>query len=264
MAWLNKNHLKLYYETHGKGPAVLMIAGLASDSQSWQFILKKMASRFNVIIYDNRGTGRTQNASYPFLMKDLAQDALDLLDHLGVNQCQIVGHSMGGCIAQELAFMAPEMVNKMVLASTTSIMSDRNKSLFDHFIHGWESGIPQDQWFRELFYWLFSPSAFVNKKFLDAAIIYTMCYPYQQTLESFKSQIEALVQFDSSPFLEKIHTKSLIVSGSKDILVYPDESAKLKSMPGFHDMIILEKAAHSIHAEYPEEFLDCIFPFLEN
>ena len=263
MPFFNNNNAEIYYDVQGKGPEVLLIAGLASDSQSWQFILKAMIKNFTVITFDNRGTGRTKIKDYRFSIRDMAYDSMALLKHLNIDQCMVIGHSMGGCIAQDLAYLAPEKIRKMVLASTTMKMSDRNKSLFDHFIAEWQSNIPQEQWLRNLFYWLFSPNAFTNKKFLDAAIIYTMCYPYQQTFDSFKSQIEALVNFDSTEYIKEIAPETLVITGAKDILVYPDESEKLKKLSGFSDYKIIKNAGHSIHAEYPEEFVDTITPFLK-
>ncbi len=262
MSYFENNHAEIYYQVHGKGPVILLIAGLASDSQSWQFILKPMTKNFTVITFDNRGTGRTKIKDHNFSVRDMANDALALLKHLGIEECMVLGHSMGGCIAQDLALLIPEKISKLVLVSTTTKMSDRNKSLFDYFLAEWQSNIPQEQWLRNLFYWLFSPHAFTNKKFLDAAIIYTMCYPYQQTFESFKSQIDALVQYDSTAYVTDIVPETLIVSGTKDILVYPDESEKLKKIAGFKDFKLVKNAGHSIHAEYPDEFVNSVSPFL--
>lgn len=263
MPYLKHNGAEIFYEVQGNGPVVLLIAGLASDSQSWQFITKPFAREFTLITYDNRGTGRTKISNNNFTIQDMAMDAKALLQHLDVEECMITGHSMGGCIAQDLTLSLPGKIKKLVLASTTTTMSERNRSLFDHFITDWESNKQQEKWLRNLFYWLFSPSAFKNKKFLDAAIIYTMCYPYQQTLESFRSQIQALIRFDSTAYVNEITTDTLIVSGSKDILVYPDESEMLKSIAGFKEFKLIMNAAHSIHAEYPEEFTSAVIPFLK-
>ncbi len=262
MTFFNSDNAELYYEIHGEGQAVLLIAGLASDSQSWQYILNQMSEKYQLIIYDNRGTGRAVLQEHDFSIEDMAEDAIALLDHLGISKTHVVGHSMGGCIAQSIAVKAPDRIEKMVLASTTTRMSNRNRSLFEYLISTWEEGIPQEQWVKNLFYWLFSPDAFKNPNFIDAAVIFTLCYPYPQTLESFKAQIDALNNFDSRSFIKDIHTETLILSGEKDILVYPEESKILLQIPGKSSFSQVENAAHSIHAEFPDEFAKIVMEFL--
>lgn len=263
MPYFKENKTEIYYEVHGKGKPLILIAGLASDSQSWQFILEEISKHFKVIVYDNRGTGRTKVPNLNFTINDFAQDALKLLDFLGIKNAFILGHSMGGCVAQEIAIIAKEKIRKMILVSCTTCMSERNKSLFDFLISSWKNGLSHDMWFRNLFYWLFSPDAFNNDKFLNAAIIYALCYPYPQTAESFKAQVDALVKYDSTNKIKNIRTETLLISGKRDILVYPEECELLKKIPGFNKMILMEKAAHSIHAEYPEEFLKIVLDYLK-
>ena len=141
-------------------------------------------------------------------------------------------------------------------------MSNRNKSLFEYLIATWQERVPQEQWIKNLFYWLFSPHAFKNTKFIDAAVIFTLCYPYPQTLKSFKAQIKALNDFDSTDFIKDIQTETLILSGENDILVYPEESKKLMEMSGNSTFKTVDKAAHSIHAEYPDAFAKVVCEFL--
>mgnify|MGYP000057740296 CR=1 FL=1 len=86
----------IYYEIHGSGPPLLMVAGMASDSKSWQFILKEMSSHFRLIIFDNRGCGRTIANALSFDLRDLARDAFALLDFLDYDRVHLLGHSMGG------------------------------------------------------------------------------------------------------------------------------------------------------------------------
>ncbi|MFC2106744.1 alpha/beta fold hydrolase [Bacteroidota bacterium] len=262
MPFFKSNNSELFYEVHGKEQPLLLIAGLASDSQSWQYILKQLSKKYQLIIYDNRGTGRAIGNHKSFTIEEMTDDAIALLDHLQIKKAHVLGHSMGGCIAQTLAVKAPEYIDKLILASTTTFMSNRNKSLFEYLIATWQEGVPQEQWIKNLFYWLFSPNAFKNLKFIDAAVIFTLCYPYPQTLESFKAQVNALIQFDSTDFIKDIKAKTMIMSGENDILVYPEESKKLLGISGNTSFKIIEKAAHSIHAEYPEEFTREVSKFL--
>jgi len=124
------NNIDCYYEIHGKGSPLILIAGLASDSQSWKPILGGLAEYFKVVIFDNRGIGRTQYPRDSFRISALALDTVCLLDALAIKKADILGHSMGGYIAQEIAIEYPERVNRLILASTCAATSRKNKSLF--------------------------------------------------------------------------------------------------------------------------------------
>ncbi len=262
MPFFNSNNAELYYEVHGKGKPLLLIAGLASDSQSWQYILKQMSEHYQLIIYDNRGTGRAVGQHKRFTIEDMTGDAIALLDHLGIKNAHVLGHSMGGCVAQNMAAKAPELIDKLILVSSTTHMSNRNRSLFEYLISTWQEEIPQEQWIKNLFYWLFSPHAFKNPKFIDAAVIFTLCYPFPQTIDSFKAQVDALIEFDSSEFIKEIKAETMILSGENDILVYSEESKQLLGISGKCEFKTVDKAAHSIHAEYPDEFAKVVSEFL--
>ena len=98
---------------------------------------------------------------------------------------------------------------------------------------------------------------------VDAAIIFALSYPYPQTLEGFKSQVDAISSFYAVDRIENIRHNTLIMSGKEDILITPDESRSLLEISGPTVFKIIENAAHSIHAENPEAFVDAVTEFLQ-
>jgi pimeloyl-ACP methyl ester carboxylesterase len=118
------------------------------------------------------------------------------------------------------------------------------------------------EWFRIMFRWLFTGKALENKKFMDAAIIFALAYPYPQTLEGFKGQVHAITRFDASDRIGQIKHETLILSGKQDILIPPEESRQLLDLGGKTIFKEIEDAAHSIHAERPGEFVDAVLQFL--
>lgn len=262
MSVFKKEEVTIYYEQHGSGPAILMIAGMASDSKSWQFILDRMTKHFSLIIFDNRGCGRTECISDAYTIKDMAKDAVDLLDQIGLEKVHVIGHSMGGMIAQELALMHPERVDKLVLASSSPKLSQKADDILQDLYEKWKSGYDMADWFRIMFQWLFTKEALENKKFVDAAIIFALAYPYPQSLDGFKGQVNALCSFDVSDRIHKIKQKTLILSGAEDILIPTKESEKLLNIGGTAMLKVIDNAAHSIHAERPGEFADAVVAFL--
>jgi len=262
MPYFNSKHAKIYYEVHGKGQPILMIAGMSSDSRSWQFVLEQMSRHYRLIIFDNRGCGRTEAGQRGYDLKDMANDAIDLLDYLKYEKVHVIGHSMGGMISQELALMQPERIGELVLASSSPKLSQKANEILQDLYKKWKEGFDMAEWFRIMFQWLFSGKALENEKFMDAAIIFALAYPYPQTLEGFKGQVDAITSFDATDRIHFIKHKTLILSGKEDILIPPEESRQLQDLGGKTTFRLIDNAAHSIHAEYPGEFVEVVLQFL--
>ena len=261
MPHFKNNKTNIYYELHGSAPPLLLIAGMSSDSKSWQFIMNDLGKNYRLIIFDNRGCGRTEYEG-PFTLKDLADDAISLLNFLEFDRVYVVGHSMGGMIAQEVALKYPDRIQKLVLASSCPKLSDKAKDILDDLYNKWLNGFDVTEWFRIMFRWLFTKAAVSNKKFMDAAIIFALSYPYSQTLEGFKQQVDAISAFDAISRISGINHDTLIVSGSEDILIPAEESKQLLNIGGSTKFKVIEGAAHSIHAEKPGEFVEVVVEFL--
>ena len=101
---------RLYYETHGQGPALLLIRGLGSNLDHWWPQLEAFAAQHQVVVFDNRGVARSTDPDGPLNMAGMAADAATVLDAAGIKRSHLLGVSMGGMIAQELAINHPERI----------------------------------------------------------------------------------------------------------------------------------------------------------
>src|SRR4051794_31167785 len=112
------NGARLYFERHGRGEPLLLITGFTISSAVFEPVLDLYTRRFECIVYDNRGSGRS---SAPLItsMPELAADAAGLLQALGLGSAHVYGLSIGGMIAQELAIRFPERVRGLILGATT-------------------------------------------------------------------------------------------------------------------------------------------------
>jgi pimeloyl-ACP methyl ester carboxylesterase len=262
MALLKVGDLHLYYEVHGQGDPLLLIAGLASDSQSWQPIVGELSRDYRVIVFDNRGAGRTSPDDVDITIPLIADDCIALVNYLGLNSVSILGHSMGGFVAMDCAIRYPDRVGALILAATSAFNSKRNNTLLSDWVSYLESGMDLRLWFRNIFYWIFSINFFANEVALNEAIRLAIEYTYPQSKEAFKKQVEAIAKFNCLQFLPNITSKTLVICGKKDLLFPPEESIVLsEKIPGARFSLI-EKAAHSIHMEFPQEFTQRVRNFL--
>jgi len=108
----------LYYDLRGRGHPVLMIMGFGGTHHAWMAQVPAFRRHFRTITYDSRGLGRSRDLGEVYSIDTLAQDAIALLDHLGFERAHVVGYSLGGAVAQELAITYPQRVSKLVLAAT--------------------------------------------------------------------------------------------------------------------------------------------------
>ncbi len=115
------NDIQIYYEVKGEGFPLVMIAGMGESLNGWDpRLVEELSRKFKLVMFDNRGAGRTDVSDRKYTIKLFADDTAGLMDALGISKAHILGISMGGMIAQELVLNYPEKVAKLVLCSTIS------------------------------------------------------------------------------------------------------------------------------------------------
>ena len=116
--------VRIAWESHGDGPPLLLVQGLGYGRWGWQPVVEPLASRFRVIVFDNRGIGDSDKPAGPYTAVEMAGDALAVLDAAGVASAHVLGASLGGAVAQELALRHAERLDKLVLVATMSGMTN--------------------------------------------------------------------------------------------------------------------------------------------
>ncbi|MBL8698432.1 MAG: alpha/beta fold hydrolase [Alphaproteobacteria bacterium] len=121
----------LYYETHGTGPALLLVPGLGGVAPFWQRHVPALARHFTVVLHDHRGCGRSTPSRIAYSVAQMADDLRQLMDGLGIAKAHLVGHSTGGAIGQVLALDHPDRIDRLVLSATWTHADAYFRRLFE-------------------------------------------------------------------------------------------------------------------------------------
>jgi len=113
------NGIKVYYEIHGKGDPLVLIMGLRRNAEWWYCQIPALSEHFKVIAFDNRGAGRSEKPRMDYSIRLFADDTAGLLEALKIKSAHVLGISMGGYIAQELAINYPDKVRCLILGCTS-------------------------------------------------------------------------------------------------------------------------------------------------
>ena len=119
------NGIDIYFEVRGRGEWLVIIGGLGVDSSAFQHYSNILSSTYQVLTFDNRGSGRSSKPDTPYSISMMAQDTISLMDTLGIPRAHVLGVSLGGRIAMELALEHPQRVASLILVGTTPSVQGR-------------------------------------------------------------------------------------------------------------------------------------------
>src|ERR1700748_2689937 len=119
MPYVSNEGAELYWTSQGSGMPMLLIMGLSFTHEMWYRLLPTLTERYRVILFDNRGMGRSSVPNAPYSIPQMARDAAAVLKAAGASAAHVMGASMGGMIAQELALRQPKLVRSLILGCTT-------------------------------------------------------------------------------------------------------------------------------------------------
>ena len=263
MPYLTANGLSLYYQTFGDegSPPVLLISGLGGDHRGWGPMAEILERSFRVIVVDNRDSGLSQRADAPYAIRDMAEDALAVLRDLGVERAHIVGHSMGGAIAQEIAIERPQVVDRLALLATYDSGDPRGSALFRGFA-ALRRTLPRDRYMRLTLPWLYTYAEYKVRGFIDQLINDGMQDDLFQEAEAYERQMEATIAYNSSDRLHRISSPTLLVFGEDDIMT-PMRFARSLSR-GIKDsrLVVFEETGHAVRRTRAAEVAGLIQAFL--
>ena len=247
------------HEWHGDGPPLVLIAGLGAKGTSWHPFLEEAAGRFRVLTFDNRGSGRAAPIDGAISLRDLALDLLRLLDAEGIERIGVVGRSMGGMIAQELALLAPERVVRLVLVSTSGRSDAHLAGVFELWARMAERGVPPEIRHQSSLYWCVGCEALERDERVRA---YLFAKARADRPGDYAAQARACARHDLLNALPRISVPTLVVTGTDDRLTPAFHAEELaKAIPGAR-LAYIPGAGHLAYLEAPDSFNSEVLGFL--
>jgi pimeloyl-ACP methyl ester carboxylesterase len=249
----------LAYDIQGSGPPLLMIQGLGYGRTGWGPAPALLARRFKVVTPDNRGFGESEITPGPYTTAQLAADALAVLDALEIDRAHVLGISLGGMIAQELALAAPEQVEKLVLCSTTAggpgavPMPEKTVALM-----GRQSQLDPHEAMRLFVENALSPAPPVG--LVDEVVAYRTANPPDPA--GWYAQASAGAAHDAMARLGEIRAPTLVLHGTADNVVDAGNAPLIAdAIPGAR-LELFEGVGHLLPWERPDEFVALVEEFL--
>ena len=259
---INVGDIDIAYKIFGNGTPILLINGLSAPLDFWDPIfLETISHNHTIITFDNRGIGNTTVGEKIYSIKQFADDAAALLDALKINKVDVLGWSMGGMIAQEMALKHPDKIEKLIIYASTCggkgfIFPDPfvMKAFTSHYntqMERWEQFLPllfPEKWRMQ------NPNYFENLP-TSTEIISDI---------SISRQIDAIINWQGTcDELHKVSQETLVIVGTDDILTVPANSKLISDKIPGASLVEIQGGGHASIMQYPEEFSQIVLAFLK-
>jgi aminoacrylate hydrolase len=250
----------LYYERQGMDFPVLFISGLGGFAAFWHDQVATFAKRFEVVTFDHRGIGQSDDARIGYTVERMAADAVRLLDALAIERCHVVGHSTGGVIAQVLAIEHPKRITSLVLSATWT-----KADAYFRRLYGLRKEVLQRLgpslylqsatllWYPS--WWIASNNERLRQQEAQALAGFA-------PTEIVASRIDAMLAFDRTADLGRIKAPTLVVGAEDDIVTPAYYSEELARLIRGAEIKLFPRGGHFLNQVRAREFNNAVLPFL--
>lgn len=254
--------LNMYYEVHGEGHPFLLISGLGNDLNSWASQVAEFSKRYRVATFDNRGSGRTDAPDHPYCIRMMAGDTVGLMDTLGIEKAHVMGVSMGGYIAEELAMTCPDRVSSLILV-TTSVGPYQVKI---SILEAWARQALRDMrpmtFFQIMLPFMFNDRSFEAPGVLEMAVS-TIAGHSSTPPHILARQMIACVEHDARDRIGRITAPTLVIAGKEDPFVPFSLSEELASSIPNSRLEVLDGGGHGFDGATGQRLNRAVLEFLE-
>ncbi|MFP6891057.1 MAG: alpha/beta fold hydrolase [Nitrospinota bacterium] len=262
MAKKTVGDVELYYEEYGAGVPVVLIHGLAGDCGAWQPQIKVLEKDYKVVAFDNRGAGRSSSPDYPYTTRQFAEDTIGLMDALNISEpAHIVGRSMGGAIAQEMAIDFPDQVRSLLITASFGKL-DRygHQILFNLNEVVKAQGYAAAAKHQSLF---FFPPQYFNENEAQLNAFEEMLGNTDRPVHGYVHSTHACLTHDALDHLDRVKCPTLVLAGGEDVLCSVGAAREIADRVPGAELKIYEGASHFFMIQFYEESMADIKNFVD-
>lgn len=244
-------HMQIYWESAGSGPPVLLIGGQSMTLDAWWRTVPTLAESFQVLTFDNRDIGRSGYWPLPYLVSQMAGDAIGVLDAAGVESAHIYGISLGGMVAQEVALRYPDRVDALVLGATTAggaeaVLADPEPLGF--FVRVGAMAPEEAEWAAVPYSY-----AVRTRRHHGDRIAEDIARRVQNEITplAYLHQVAAAATHNTAVRLRQIHAPTLVLHGAEDRIMPPENAHRLARAIPHAELSIWPDAGHVYITDEP-------------
>ena len=251
---------QIYTETVGEGEPVLLVAGLGGSAKFWRAQTAAFAERFQVVLHDHRGVGRSSSTRNVQGAAELADNLLRVMDALRIESAHLVGHSTGGAIGQHIALRDPRRLKSLVLSASwagpTPLFEQTFKMRRDVLVN---SGV-QDYFMVGTL--LASPAWWLAERFQSAEDYFRERVADFPGLDVELGRLNAVTTHDLRAKIAAIRVPTLVICARDDQLTPPSMSEELaQAIPGA-EHVVLAEGGHFCPATVTSAYNSAVLEFL--
>lgn len=257
MPKIKTNNINLYYEVSGEGQPLLFIHGLGSSTRDWEIQVEEFSKTYQVITWDLRGHGQSDKPAGPYSLPMFAADAAGLLNSLNIKSAHVVGLSLGGGIAFQLAIDYPQLVKTMVIVNSAPELIIRR--LKDRFGIGLRFVIVRLLGMRKMGEVL-SKRLFPKDEHDSLRTTFVERWA-ENDPRAYQDAMRAMIGWSVTDKLDSIKCPTLIITADQDYTPIAVKESYTKLIPSA-ELVIIPDAHHATPIEQPEKFNAALMNFL--
>lgn len=257
------NGLKFHVQTFGSGVPIIMIMGLGAPGDKWKHNYELLSKWFWCIVPDNRGAGLSDKPeAESYTTEQMADDIIGIMDALDIKKAHVMGVSMGGAIAQQVALKVPDRVLSLILTSTFASVSPAFKKALNLICELKEDTDPAV--LKQLNLWMTygQYTQIHHPEKIEKSIEEDAAYPYPMPVYAYKAQCGACLSHNTADRLHELKMPVLIAAGAKDLFMNIEKTMELVHGISQAEFYLAPEGGHVHQWEYPDPYDSVVVGFL--